>query len=149
MAKKRTGEPWMPAAEYGRSLPALTVNLLVRDVEWSAAFYREVFGAEVRYSDVDFAALRAQGVDFMLHADHTYEAHPWYSRLVSGEERGLGAEIRLLGVDPDAIAARVEAAGGVVLRGPIDKGHGWREVWVQDPDRYVWAVGRAIGGPDG
>lgn len=146
MAKKRTGEPWMPAAEYGRSLPALTVNLLVRDVERSASFYRDVFGAEARYSDVDFAALRAAGIDFMLHADHTYEAHAWHPRLVSGEARGLGAEIRLLGVDPDAIAARVEAAGGLVLRGPIDKGHGWREVWVQDPDGYVWAVGTAIGG---
>jgi predicted enzyme related to lactoylglutathione lyase len=149
MAKKRTGEPWMPAAEYGRSLPALTVNLLVRDVERSASFYRDVFGAEVRYSDVDFAAMRVAGVDFMLHADHTYEVHPWHSRLVSGEARGLGAEIRLLGLDPDVVAARVEAAGGKVLGGPADKGHGWREVWVQDPDGYVWAVGRVIGGHDG
>ena len=146
VAKKRTGEPWMAADEYGRSLPALTVNLLVRDVARSVAFYADVIGAEVVYSDPDFAALRSQGVDFMLHADHTYEVHPWHSRLVSGEARGLGAEIRLLGLDPDGAAARVEAAGGKVLGGPADKGHGWREVWVQDPDGYVWAVGTAIGG---
>jgi catechol 2,3-dioxygenase-like lactoylglutathione lyase family enzyme len=92
MAKKRTGEPWMPADEYGRSLPALTVNLLVRDVERSAAFCRDVLGAEVRYSDVDFAAMRVAGVDFMLHADHTYEDHAWHSRLVSGEARAGGGD---------------------------------------------------------
>ncbi len=28
MAKKRVGEPWMPAGEYGRSLPSFTMNLL-------------------------------------------------------------------------------------------------------------------------
>ncbi len=136
----------MPAAEYGRSLPAMTVNLLVRDVVRSAAFYREVFRAEVRYSDVDFAAVRVAGADFMLHADHTYEVHPWHSRLADGEARGLGAEVRLLGVDPDAVAARAKVAGGVILGGPADKGHGWREVWVEDPDGYVWAVGTPIGG---
>ena len=146
MAKKRTGDPWMPADEYGRSLPALTVNLLVQDVERSAAFYREVLGAEVRYADPDFAAMRVTGIDFMLHADHTYEVHPWHARLAGGERRGLGAELRLLGVDPDIVADLVEAAGGVVLAAPADKGHGWREVWLEDPDGYVWAVGTAIGG---
>ncbi len=32
MTTKRTGEAWMPADEYGRSLPRLSLNLLVRDV---------------------------------------------------------------------------------------------------------------------
>jgi hypothetical protein len=31
--KLRTGEPWMSAREYGRSLKALTLNLLVPDIE--------------------------------------------------------------------------------------------------------------------
>ncbi|HEU4759767.1 MAG TPA: hypothetical protein VFT91_07275 [Dehalococcoidia bacterium] len=26
MSKKRTGGPWMPAGEYGRSLPGFSVN---------------------------------------------------------------------------------------------------------------------------
>ena len=53
MTKKRVGDPWMPVAEYGRSLPVFTVNLLVADVARSVGFYREVFGAEERYSDPD------------------------------------------------------------------------------------------------
>ena len=35
--KLRSGDPWMPAPVYGRSLIGLTVNLLVRDVEGGAA----------------------------------------------------------------------------------------------------------------
>lgn len=136
----------MPADEYGRSLPALTINLIVTDVARSTAFYRRALGAEERYSDPDFAAMRLQGIDFMLHADHAYEVHPWHRRLVDGEGRGLGAELRLFNVDPDAIEAQTTEAGGAVLAPATDKGHGWREVWLQDPDGYVWAAGRATGG---
>ncbi len=146
MAKKRVGDPWMPASEYGRSLPAFTVNLVVSDVERSVGFYRDVFAADVRYSDPDFAAIKLGSLDFMLHADHTYDGHPWYGRLLATRERGLGAEMRLFGVDPDNLESRVRKFGAIVLQSATDKEHGWREVWVQDPDGYVWAVGVAIGG---
>jgi uncharacterized glyoxalase superfamily protein PhnB len=144
--KKRTGDPWMPADEFGRSLPAFSVNLLVADIGRSVAFYSGVFGAAVRYSDPDFAALRLNGLDFMLHADHTYDGHPWQSRLFAGERRGLGAELRLLGVDPDALEARAREAGAPVHMAATDKAHGWREAWIEDPDGYVWAVGMPRGG---
>ena len=146
MAKKRIGEPWMPAGEYGRSLPVFTVNLLVADVARSVGFYREVMGAEERYSDPDFAAMRLVGLDFMLHADHTYDDHPWYRRLKAAKERGLGAELRLLGVDPDDVESRARKAGAAILQPATDKAHGWRDVMVQDPDGYVWALGVTIGG---
>jgi catechol 2,3-dioxygenase-like lactoylglutathione lyase family enzyme len=146
MTKKRTGEPWMPADAYGRSLPALTINLIVRDVARSVAFYIDVLVAELQYADPDFAALRVQGVDFMLHADHTYEEHPWQGRLIAGRDRGLGAEVRLFGVDPDGVEKRARDTDALVLKAAHDRGHGLREVWVQDPDGYVWAVGVPIGG---
>lgn len=141
MVKKRQGEPWMPAVEYGRQLPQFTVNLIVRDLARSVAFYRDVLGADVQYSDPDFAALRVSELDFMLHADHTYDDHPWYGRLVGGEGRGLGAELRLFGVSPDETEARARANGATVVQPATDKAHGWRELMVADPDGYVWAVG--------
>ena len=144
VAKKRQGEPWMPAAEYGRQLPEFTVNLIVRDIERSVAFYRDVLGAVVHYADPDFAALRLSRLEFMLHADHTYEEHPWHGRFLNKEERGLGAELRLLGVDPDEAEARARARGATVVQPATDKGHGWRDVMVADPDGYIWAVGMAI-----
>jgi uncharacterized glyoxalase superfamily protein PhnB len=142
--KKRTGEPWMPAAEYGASLPEFTVNLLVRDLDASLAFYRDVLSATCHYADPDFAAMRVGGLEFMLHADHAYDQHPWYERLQSGERRGLGAELRLLGIDPDDVERRARAHGAPVVRPVTERGHGWREVMVEDPDGYVWAVGVLI-----
>jgi catechol 2,3-dioxygenase-like lactoylglutathione lyase family enzyme len=143
--KKRTGEPWVPAPEYGRSLPPLSLNLIVRDVARSVSFYRSVLDAEVLYEDPDFAALRVLGVDFMLHADHAYEANAWAPDLAGGALRGLGAEIRLLGLDPSEVERRVSAAGYHVVRGVTTRGHGWQEVMVADPDGYVWAVGTPTG----
>jgi uncharacterized glyoxalase superfamily protein PhnB len=139
--KKRMSEPWMTAADYGRSLPAFMVNLLIRDMDASLRFYRDVLEATVHYSDPDFAALRIGGAEVMLHADHTYDAHPWYARLTGGEARGLGAELRVTGLDPQEVESRARRSGAPIVQPATIKGHGWHEVMVEDPDGYVWAVG--------
>ena len=136
-----TSDPWMSGADYGRRMPPLTFNLIVTDVARSVRFYTEVLGADVEYSDVDFAALRLAGVDFMLHADHTYDQHPLYQRLAAGERRGVGVELRAEGIDPDAVLRRAEAYGSEIVQPVSDRGHAWRDVMVADPDGYVWAVG--------
>jgi uncharacterized glyoxalase superfamily protein PhnB len=143
MTMKRSGAGWMPAEQYGRSLPKFTVNLLVRDVPRSLAFYRGVLEATVLYADVDFAALSLEGVEFMLHSDHTYDRHPLYERLRRTEPRGTGAELRVMGIDPDAVQGRAEAAGATIIQRAADFPHGWRDVMVSDPDGYIWAVGLA------
>jgi predicted enzyme related to lactoylglutathione lyase len=144
MTKKRMGDAWMPANEYGRAMPKFSLNLLVRDVDRSVSFYRDVLGAAVRYADQDFAALNLQGVEFMLHADHTYDHHPLYERLRDAGSRGTGAEIRAMGIDPDAAEKRAKAAGTKIIQPPMDFPHGWRDVMLEDPDGYIWAVGVAI-----
>ncbi len=144
MTRKRTGEPWMPADEYGRSLPYFTVNLIVKDLARSVPFYRNVLGAQVKYEDPDFVALVLESFSFMLHADHAYDQHPVHERLMRSPERGTGAEFRILGLDPDAVEARARARGLAILQPATDKPYGWREVMVADPDGYVWAVGAPI-----
>jgi len=141
VTKKRTGEPWIPAAAYGRLLPPFSVSLTVREVARSLNFYRAVLAAFVHYSDADFAAIKIGGAEVMLHADHTYDEHPWYPRLTAGEPRGLGAELRVLGLDPAAVEERAQRSGARVVKPVMERGHGWREVMVEDPDGYVWAVG--------
>ena len=144
MSKTRTGDPFMSAHEYGRNLPKFSINLLVHDIETSLNFYRDVLGATVRYSDGDFAALSLSGLEFMLHADHAYDNHPLHPLLQSEKERGVGAELRFLGLDPDQVAERATRAGSAILQPPKDFPHGWRELTLRDPDGYIWTVGVAI-----
>jgi catechol 2,3-dioxygenase-like lactoylglutathione lyase family enzyme len=144
MASKRgPGEkPWMPADAYGRSLRGFSFNLLVRNVARAVAFEREVLGAAVVYSDADFAVLRRDlpggAVEWMLHADHTYGDHPLLALTGDNALRGVGVELRLHGVDPDAAAAVAHKLDFTVLQAPADKPHGLREAYIVDPDGYVW-----------
>lgn len=139
--KKRKGDPWIPNDAYGRLLPPFSMTLIVREIERSLAFYREVLEALVHYSDEDFAALKVGGAEFMLHADHTYEENPLHDLIDEARVRGAGVELRLFGIDPDAVEERAKAAGATVVIATVDRSHGWREVTVAEPDGYVWAVG--------
>jgi catechol 2,3-dioxygenase-like lactoylglutathione lyase family enzyme len=136
--KLRTGDPWMPSAVYAQTLKGLTLNLLVRDVEASILFQQEVLGAQVIYHDPDFAVLQAHGAEWMLHADHTYLDHPSYVQLDPAYQRGIGAEIRLHGCDPDAAQAAAERLGFRILAPAADKPYGLREAFLIDPDGYMW-----------
>lgn len=138
--KLRTGEPWMPASDYGRSLRGLTLNLLVRDVSTALPFYRDVLGAEVIYSDPDFAVLRYREAEWMLHADHTYQQHPLITSMGGDPKRGLGAELRLHDCDPDQAEAAARRLGFTVVAPAADKGHGLREVYLLDRDGYLWVA---------
>jgi catechol 2,3-dioxygenase-like lactoylglutathione lyase family enzyme len=136
--KKRTGDPWMSGADYGRSLTALTVNLLVSDVAAALVFQREVLGASVVYADVDFAVVSGHGAQWMFHADHTYDRHPLHAVVAGSARRGAGVELRLHGCDPDRAEAAAKRLGFEVLAGAADKPHGVREAFLADADGYVW-----------
>ena len=138
MTKKRVGDAWMPAPQYARTLKGLTVNLLVRDIAAAVPFHRQVLGATLIYSDPDIAVFRFQDAEWMLHADHTYEGHPVHATLVKASKRGLGAELRLHGRDPDEAERHARSMGYDVIEAAADKPHGLREVFLRDADGYVW-----------
>ncbi len=138
MTKKRTGDAWMPAPRYAQTLKGLTVNLLVRDIARALPFHREVLGATLIYSDPDIAVFRHEDAEWMLHADHTYDAHPIHASLVKSTARGLGAELRLHGRNPDAAESEARRLGFDVIESSTDKPHGLREVYLRDADGYVW-----------
>ena len=153
--KERSGEPWMAADAYGRSLRGMGVNLLVREVARSVAFLTEVLALDLVYADADFAVLRygnregggqeGNGQDVILHADHTYADHPLLALTGDGALRGAGVELRLYGIDPDAAEARARTRGDAVFAATQDKPHGLRECYLADPDGYIWVPGIGIG----
>jgi catechol 2,3-dioxygenase-like lactoylglutathione lyase family enzyme len=141
---KRTGTPWMASDAYGKALTGLSLNLIVRDVATSVPFYRDVLAMTLHYADEDMAALQLETTQIVLHADHTYDKQPWAPRLRDAGKRGVGAEIRILGIDPDAAERRAKERGATVLLGARDWPHGWRDVLLEDPDGYTFAVGTAL-----
>jgi|SRR5207253_247606 len=146
MTTKRTGQPWQTPAAYGRTLMGLSVNLIVRDVASSLPFYTDVLGFTALYGDADYAALERDGMRLQLHADHAYDGMPWAPELAAGGRRGLGAEIRLLGIDPSEAERRARARGDRVVIATQSTPHGWRECYLADPDGYVFAVGLPTSG---
>lgn len=145
--KKSTKPPWMDAMAFGRSLPnGLGVNLLVKHVEASVGFAEHVFQAETVYADEDFAylTLPAIGAAWMLHADHSYSDHRMSGLVRSVQGRGVGVELRLYGLDPDACEARAREWGYQVFDGTVDKPHGLRECYLFDPDWYLWVPSIAL-----
>lgn len=134
----------MNAAEYGRTLHGLSLNLIVRDLGRSLPFYTEALGFRVLHRTAEYAALEREGIHVQLHVDRTYERMPWAGELSSGARRGLGAEIRLLGFDPDAVERAASEHGTVLLPTASRESHGWRDCVVADPDGYTFAVGQAL-----
>ncbi len=133
----------MPAPEFARTLTGLTVNLLVRDVAASLPFYTDVLALRLLYGDEDFAALEGpEGWHMMLHADHTLDHSPVETARLSEEgKRGTGAEIRILGLNPDEVEARARAGAFTVNVATQTFPHGWRECRLEDANGYMFAVG--------
>ena len=128
----------MSPPDYGRSLRGLGINLLVRDVDRAVTFARDVLGLTIVYSDADLAVLRHGEHEWMVHADHTYDAHALLPRARVAALRGGGIELRVHDVDPDAAVAAALAGGFEVLEPAADKPHGLREAYILDADGYVW-----------
>ena len=144
MTKKRIDDPWMPAAQYAASLSGLGVNLMVRDIEFSLPFHRRVLDAQVLYHDADFAAIERGEAQWMLHAWHTYDSHPLHRVIASQAPRGIGAELRLYGRDPDQAEQAAIALGCAITQSCCDKAHGLRECFIEDLDGYLWVPGIAL-----
>ena len=144
MTQKRTGDPWMPAAQYAATLQGLGVNLMVSDVARSLPFHRQVLDATVLYHDADFAALERDGAQWMLHAWHTYDGHPLHSVMASAAPRGIGAELRLYGRDPDQAEEAATTLGCAIVQSSNNKAHGLRECFIEDTDGYLWVPGIAL-----
>ena len=124
-------------------LTGLNMNLIVADIDASLPFFADVLQLKKLYSDVDFAAFEGpDGWHLMLHADHTLDHSPTETaRLSAPGKRGTGAEIRIMGSDPDAVEKRAREMGFTVNVPATTFPHGWREVRLEDANGYMFAVG--------
>ncbi|MEM7072242.1 MAG: glyoxalase [Pseudomonadota bacterium] len=137
-------QEWIPPDVFGRSLRGFGINLLSRSVEAHTSFATSVLGATILYAIADFAALQYRDTVWMVHHDRTYGKHPISGFLQASEARGVGIELHLYERDPDIAERTARLRGDIVLAGAIEKPHGLREVFILDPDGYVWVLSRPI-----
>jgi len=138
MNRWKRDDPCALVDELARSLkPGLWLNLLVIDIAAAVNFQCNVLGAEAVYQDDGFAIVRHGDTFWMVHADTTYSDHPMAAQL-TGAVRGAGCEIRLQGCDPDRAEDKARRRGFTVMAAAADKPHGLREVFLVDPDGFVW-----------
>ncbi|MGR3985223.1 MAG: glyoxalase, partial [Gammaproteobacteria bacterium] len=114
----------LSADELGRLLDGFGVNLLARRVAANAEFLQRVLQFEILRQSDDYAVLAHRECWVQLHADATYASHPLSALLPEAGMRGLGLELRLYQVDPDAAEKRARAGGYEVLQASADKPHG-------------------------
>ena len=133
---------------FGAALgPGLGLNLLVADLPRAARWQVAALGARILYWEADFAVMEAAGARWLLHSDRSYRAHPLRGAVADAPARGLGAEFRLYGLDPDAAEARArDLPEGAVLAPAADKPHGLREAHLVDPEGYVWVPSTPLAG---
>jgi PhnB protein len=122
---------------------AITPYLIVGDANAAIAFYVEAFGAEERYRLTDphsgkigHADLKLGDAGFML-ADE----HPDFGALSPATVGGTPVTLHLSVTDSDAMVARAERAGAIVLRPVQDQFHGERSGMIADPFGHRWFIG--------
>lgn len=69
---------------------------------------------------------------------------PWATRLAEAGRRGFGAEIRILGIAPEAAEQRARDGGYTILHPTAEWPHGWRDCLLEDLDGYTFAVGVVV-----
>jgi catechol 2,3-dioxygenase-like lactoylglutathione lyase family enzyme len=109
------------------------VQLVVRDVHRSLAFYEAVFGMEVRFRDGDrMVFIGTPGRRDIITLNHSDDVERAGAR---GGVDHIGFRLLDKSRLDDAIATVVDAGGRVVERGEHAPGHPF--ACVADPDGYV------------
>jgi lactoylglutathione lyase len=116
------------------------VILYVRDLDASAAFYRDVVGLPFKFRDAGYAELATGETRFGL-LERTRA-----SDLIQREptEGGPAGEVLFPVDDVDAEAERLRALGVELLSGPVDRPWGHWTLHLLDPDGFVVELAQKI-----
>jgi predicted enzyme related to lactoylglutathione lyase len=127
------------AANFGRSLEGIGINLLVADVRKSVEFLTTVLGMTAHRVSDDFAIMAYKLQVFQLHSDRTYGAHPLSSLVPETPPRGAGVQFYLFNHDPHTALQRAKDYGATIIEPPREKPHGLYEGTILCPDGYAWS----------
>jgi len=119
------------------------ITLFVEDLAATRAFYENVFGLEVVYSDEASAVVRLENLMInILRAERAgtlVEPQP-----VAGPESGARLLPTIAVDDANAVCEELKQHGVTILNGPTDRPWGRRTVAFADPAGNVWEVAQIL-----
>jgi lactoylglutathione lyase len=129
-----------PMLDRETTSPVLRIELFVRDLEKSQAFYVEGLGFAVeRSTPGSYAALVRDGVTIGLNlAANLPQEHP--IAIAPGERPGRGVEIVIAVRDPDAMFGRASASRWSIESPLTLRSWGLKDFRMIDPDGYYIRV---------
>ena len=120
-------------AEWEKQI--FSINLIVKDLERTKAFYKEVFGLTPLDELDDLAIFRFGDTFIALRQDA--------SDVRSLAEKGVG-QFGIVVEDVDAVRAELEDHGVTPVSGPADRDWGMRTLTFADPDGHTWGIAQDL-----
>jgi uncharacterized glyoxalase superfamily protein PhnB len=138
--KRKTAKRNSPKKSGGLAMTDASPSFTVNDLEKSLAWYRNVVGFAIdekweRDGKLMGVSLQAGDVTFMIGQDD------WQK----GRDRRKGEAFRIYcgtKQDVDAIAAAIQARGGMLDTPPTDQPWGSRDFSMTDPDGFKITIGK-------
>lgn len=126
----------------------LAPMLYLKDLAAAIEFYKNAFDAIEQWhisnpdSSVHIAEMTIGTAVFRLHEEVGRD-----NNLSPETVEGTTVVMGLLVPDPDAVAIKAEAAGGIVLSPVKDYEYGYRQGTVKDPFGHRWQIEKRPAGP--
>ena len=118
----------------------LQVNLAVKDLKVSAAFYTETFDFKERSNEPGYILLQRNALVLGLKTDELL----WYpdpgEQPVESLVRGVGVELVLETSDIEQFHARMQQAGVAIHEPLTEQPWGATDFRMLDPDGYYWRI---------
>lgn len=122
---------------------SMILNFGVEDLERTAAFYREMLGFELESfvpvpGHPPVLMLRSGGAVVLFRELQALAAlHPALFQNLDRHPRGVGVSLQLSVSDIEGVVRRLGRAKYHTLYEMEDDEHGFREIWMHDPDGYL------------
>lgn len=112
------------------------LELFVRDLEKTLAFYREVLGLEVLARKEHAATVCVNNSKLLLTEDSRLKEDHYFDRHSLEGRRGVGVEMVVEVDDVHAMQEQVQAAGYAIYEPLMEQSWGSTDFRVVDPDGY-------------
>ena len=124
----------------------LSPYLTVKRGDAAIAFYRDAFGAREVFRMTDPTSGKLGHAELELGPDRLMISEEWpdFGALSPASVGGTPVTLHLAVGDVDAMTARAEAAGALVVRRPATQSFGERTAQINDPEGHRWMLSQQV-----